>query len=145
MRYKRLPPGLIPQLVRFGIVGMINTAIGIVISFGLTYMGTAPALANVAGFGGGLCTSFVLNRRWTFEDKSDGRLRVMKRFLIVFAVCYLLNLAAVEAGIRIFAFNPYVMQLVGMAIYTTTSFLGFKLFTFRPTLSSPSSENCPTS
>ena len=64
----------IALLARFGLVGMINTAVGLsiiaVLDLGLR---VPPALANAAGYLVGICVSFVLSRRFVFRSRAAVR------------------------------------------------------------------------
>lgn len=126
---------LIKQSLRFGAVGVINTAIGVLAIFAVLYFFNAgPAIANGIGYAIGLSVSFVLNKKWTFEDQSSNRW-ALSRYLLVAATSYLCNLGIVLLGTRKFSADPYLIQLAGMATYTATMFLGCRYFAFQPSLS----------
>ncbi|MHA7873065.1 MAG: GtrA family protein, partial [Hyphococcus sp.] len=60
---------MMQQLIRYGIVGLANTAFGLsLIYVAMGAFGLAPALANAAGFAGAFIVSYWLNRRWTFRS-----------------------------------------------------------------------------
>ncbi len=70
---RRLPDGrrviglIDATLVRFAAVGLITTALDLVIFSGLAlYTGLPAVAANVVSYSCGIATSFVLNRTWTF-------------------------------------------------------------------------------
>lgn len=71
------------QLMRFGIVGIANTAIDLSVFFVLT-MGRVPYLpAQVLAYSAGVVNSFVLNRKWTFKVEGKTRWGEMSGFLLV--------------------------------------------------------------
>jgi len=59
---------------RFAVVGALNTAIDIGL-FSLTFyvFGWPLLVANAAGFTVGVGNSYILNKIWTFGDRSTGR------------------------------------------------------------------------
>lgn len=63
------------RVLRFGIVGVINTAVDIGIFSLLFYsFGASLLVANTAGYLVAVSGSFVLNKNWTFsETKHEGR------------------------------------------------------------------------
>jgi len=77
--------------------------------------------ANVTGYGVGLVLSFLLNRTWTFGHRGD-RSSAMGRFLLVFAVAYVLNLAVVLLLVRSLQLNSYLSQILGVVPYTVFSY-----------------------
>lgn len=120
------------QSVRFGAVGLVNTAIGLVAIYAVMFLfRTGPAVANVIGYGIGFGASFALNRSWTFSS-SDPSSKLLPRFLLVAAVSYILNLVAVLAATSFFSADPYLAQVLGVGIYTVCSFIGCRRFVFPP-------------
>jgi putative flippase GtrA len=61
-------------MLRFGLVGVVNTGVDFLV-FVLLFYGLAwPLLvANTLGYLAGLANSYVLNSRWTFGDRVGGR------------------------------------------------------------------------
>ncbi len=63
-----------PRGTRFALVGALNTAIDIgVFSAAFYGLGWPLLLANAAGFVLGVSNSYILNKVWTFGDRSTGR------------------------------------------------------------------------
>jgi putative flippase GtrA len=123
---------LVRQAVRFGAVGLINTAVGLVLIYSAMYFfGLGPGVANAIGYGFGLIISFGLNRIWTFEEKRPARI-FLGRYILVAGVAYLCNMCAVLAGVSVFHINPYLIQLLGISLYTVLMFFGCKWLVFRP-------------
>lgn len=122
---------LIRQGLRFFLVGLINTAIGLGCIYVLLYFTKAgPFIANGIGYAIGLSVSFMLNRSWTFDHKGDFK-QVFLRYLTVVAVAYLCNFAVVYHVIHYFQCNPYLAQPIGIVVYSGITFIGAKLFVFR--------------
>ena len=125
--------GLIWQTLRFGIVGLVNTAIGLTAIYAVIFFFNAnPALANAIGYALGLAVSFALNRFWTFGD-SQSLKKVLPRYLLIATISYLMNLTVVLFGAYYFGVGPYLVQLFGIGVYAVTMFLGCRLFVFKPT------------
>jgi putative flippase GtrA len=124
--------GLLRQSLRFGAVGLVNTAIGLAAIYAVMFFfRTGPAIANAVGYAIGLAVSFSLNRVWTFSSKGPVA-HVLPKYLLVAAICYLLNLGAVLTAISYFSANPYLAQLLGVGIYTVCMFFGCRWFVFAP-------------
>jgi putative flippase GtrA len=121
---------LIHQSLKFLMVGLVNTAIGLLSIYAIIFFFNAhPGLANAIGYAIGLAVSFALNRIWTFSD-SQSIMKVLPRYLTVAGISYLLNLGVVLIGVDYFGIGPYLVQLFGMAVYTPTMFLGCRFFVF---------------
>lgn len=71
------------RLVRFGIIGVFNTALDFALLFLFVYVfGLGTYLGNILSTGICLVVSFLLNRRWTFRSE-DGGWRQFALFLAV--------------------------------------------------------------
>jgi putative flippase GtrA len=122
--------GSLGQSLRFGAVGLVNTAIGLSAIYALMFLfDTAPALANAAGYAIGLAIGFALNRAWTFRSERPLG-AVLPRYLLVVAISYLMNLGVVIVSTSHFSVNPYVAQLFGIVVYTVSTFFGCRSFVF---------------
>ena len=71
-----------PQVIRFVIVGVLNTAIDVALLFLLTYLGVELWLANICSTSVALLFSFVVNRSFTFKSTGNA-LRQLVPFLAV--------------------------------------------------------------
>jgi putative flippase GtrA len=118
------------QLLRFGTVGLVNTAIGLAsIYVVMFFFNTGPLFANAVGYLIGLSVSFFLNRTWTFNNGKPIS-KVLPRYIVVVVIAYMLNLISLLCSMTIFSINPYLAQLLGIGIYTTCMFLGSRWFVF---------------
>lgn len=121
---------IIVQLTRFGAVGIINTAVGLLAIYSVLFFFNAnPILANLVGYAIGLVISFYLNKNWTFADNTS-KSKVLPHYLILVTIAYLSNLGMVFIGMHFFNFGPYLVQLGGICIYTFIMFVGCKLYVF---------------
>lgn len=117
--------------LRFVIVGVVNTLVGLAIIYGCKYfLAMADVPANVVGYAVGLSVSFVLNSSWTFEYRGP-KLAAAGRFLIVFLVSYVVNLATVMGLIHLGGVNSYLAQAAGMPVYTACFYLLSRSYAFR--------------
>lgn len=123
---------MLRQAIRFGGVGVINTAVGLAVIYAaMFFFGAGAAVANLAGYAVGLAISFGLNRSWTF--RSNGRsAHQLPRFVLVTILSYAANLCAVLLATAQAGIDPYAAQLLGAPVYTLASFFGCRWFVFGP-------------
>lgn len=117
------------QVLRYLMVGVVNTAVGLSIIFALMHAGVADLAANAIGYAVGLCVSFVLNGRWTFGATALDVGRLL-RFLLVVGVAYFANLAALVVARDALDWGSHVGQLAGAVTYTAVGFIGSRWFAF---------------
>jgi putative flippase GtrA len=118
------------EMVKFAGVGVLNTVIGLAIIYSLKwYLHWGDAGANLVGYLICIGLGFVLNGRWTF-GKSALNSRHFLGYLLVAAAAYLMNLFAVLMSIRVLDVPGDYAQLVGVPVFTLTSFFLNKIFVF---------------
>jgi putative flippase GtrA len=123
---------LVRQSLRFGAVGLFNTAIGLSAIYVVMFVFQAgPVLANAIGYAIGWSVSFSLNRSWTFNSALPPS-HVLPKYILVTIVGYMLNLGMVVAATSLYSANPYLAQIFGVAIYTVCVFFGCRWFVFAP-------------
>ncbi len=122
-------------MARFGVVGLINTALGVGVIAGLDLgLHVEPHVANLIGYVFGVAVSFTLSRQFVF--RSDGHIGATAiRYSIVVGLAFLLNQAVLTAVTALAGpgVNHMVGQLAGIATYTVVVFVACKLWVFRST------------
>ena len=118
--------------IKFAVVGIANTLVGLFAIYMCKWLlGFSDTLANISGYIIGLAVSYLLNRGWTFQH-SGAALPALARFVLIFALAYLLNLATVLVAIHSFGVNPYLAQAIGIGPYAVLFYLGSRYFAFKP-------------
>jgi putative flippase GtrA len=127
------------SLVRFLLVGVVNTFIGLVIMFflynvaGVSYW-TATFIGNTIG----ACVSFLLNRTFTFKSNVSFQ-KGLPRFFVIIFICYFSAYFCSEKLLELLS-QLYVLStsteknasiLVGSTLYTMANYLGQKYFVFK--------------
>lgn len=120
------------QMIKYGLVGVINTLITAVIIFTLMNgLGVSYQISNAIGYVAGFFNSFILNKLWTFKTSQTSTVSQFIKFAAVFAVCYLIQLGLVIILVEKLSISKNLSQLAGMVFYTLIGFLFNKLFTFK--------------
>ena len=120
------------QSMRFILVGIVNTFVGLSCIYGIMYAYDAdPGVANLLGYAVGIIVSFTLNKIWTFNNNKPIN-EVLPKYVFVATTSYLMNLGVVVFATSYLAVNPYLGQLLGVAPYTICMFLGCRWFVFAP-------------
>ena len=125
------------KLVKFLIVGVINTLIGAAIMFLLYNVANCSYwLSSAANYIVGGIVSFILNKHFTFKNK-DSLKRTVPRFVLNVAVCYGVAYGiAKPLALRLLAGFDEKLQtnaamLAGLCLYTALNYLGQRFFAFR--------------
>ncbi|MDO7907448.1 GtrA family protein [Paenibacillus sp. JX-17] len=131
------------DLVRFILVGVVNTLIGLTVTFlclnalHLNYW-ASTLIGNVVG----AVNSYFMNKAFTFRSEASLG-ETWWRFILVTAACYVLayGLASYAVQAALHAVLPdaslrlrdNMAALIGSGMYTLMNYAGQKLFTFRRT------------
>jgi putative flippase GtrA len=130
---KELQPFL-TLLARFGVAGLVNTAIGFLVIEVLDVgFGVQSNLANGCGYAVGIGTGFILNHGFVF--RYQGGRGVVARYLLAVLFAFLVN-QAVLVGVHHLLGSAAIMrtaaQLAGMVSYTTLTFILCRQWVFKP-------------
>lgn len=116
-----------PRLVRFFLIGGVNTLFGYGAYAGLLFVGLHYAWAALLGTIAGVIFNFFTTGRLVFDRSAPGGLL---RFVAAYAVVYLLNVAALWALERL-GLDPYVSGLIMILPMACVSYLLMRRFVFR--------------
>ncbi|MEF2966094.1 GtrA family protein [Paenibacillus sp. M1] len=136
----RFKPSLL-QFAKFNMVGVINTAIDFACFALLTEWGAEHGIAQIFSYSAGMVNSFLMNRRYTFDDRrmanTNRRGPDAKRF-IRFVALNLIVLALSLVLLRLMSFFPEVHVLLAKAgvtfVTVILNFYGSRKWVFRRNL-----------
>lgn len=123
-------------VLRFVLVGAVNTLVGTAIMFGLYNLAHVSYwVSSAANYILTSTLSFFLNKFFTFRNHTKSGKQVA-RFAVNIAVCYLLAYGiAKPVSVRLLGGVPQavgdnVSMLVGMCLFTVLNYLGQRFFAF---------------
>jgi putative flippase GtrA len=120
-----------PVLVKFGIVGVSNTVLTLVVYtvllkvFGVWYLA-----ASAIGFVVGATNGFLLNRRWTFREHVGDALTPV-RWAIVQGCGLGVNEALLYLLVHDGHLDKLLAQVLATGVVTVTTFLVNRAWTFK--------------
>lgn len=114
---KRLPDKVYARMGAFSLVGIANTIAGVSVVIIAGLLGSGPILSNVFGNSTGLIMSFVLNSRFTFQDRVINRFTLL-RFLCAFAIAFAVNIGTVYIVTSILTYSGLLASLSGAPLFT---------------------------
>lgn len=117
------------QFVRYGTLGALTNVSGYALYLGITYLGVGAKLAMTVLYCVGVCVSFVGNRQWVFGS-NDGMFATTMRFLLAYAIGYLVNYAILAVFVDCLGYNHAYVQAVSIIVVALFLFATFKFFVF---------------
>ena len=124
-------------ILKFLIVGVVNTLFGTAVMFSLYNLaGCSYWTSSAANYILGSILSFFLNKYFTFQNK-ERPWRQVVRFTVNIAACYLVAYGVAKPAVRMLLSGQSVSiqenaaMLVGMCLFTGLNYFGQRFFAFR--------------
>ena len=122
----------IVRLIRFTLIGGINTAVDYGVFFLLhTLLSVGSLIAQVISFSSGVICSYFLNRHFTFKAQNKMTTSEVIKFVI-------LNLIAMGSSVLVvwicetyLGISPYIAKLASMLVSFTINYIGNRFFIFK--------------
>ena len=122
---------------KFLSVGVINTLVGSAVMFLLYNVAHCGYwLSSAANYVVGSAVSYILNKKFTFENKQSSAKTVL-RFVLSISACYLISYGVAKPlAIRMLAGAPVNLQenlgmLIGMGLYVLLNYVAQRFFAFK--------------
>jgi len=118
------------QVIRFAMVGVLNTLISIVVYLMCIKLGMHYAVATAIGQVAGLVNSYIWNKKFTFKSGEKSVAEIIK-FVLVYAVQYAANVGIVFVLINKAGLTKDIAGPIATIICTAISFVGHKFWSFK--------------
>ncbi len=128
---RRLSAPVLVQFIKFGIVGVSNTLLTLIVyTLLLKVFGVWYLAASAIGFAVGATNGFLLNRRWTFREHVGDALTPV-RWAIVQSGGLGINLGLLYLLVHDGHLDKLLAQVGATAVVTVTTFIVNRAWTFR--------------
>lgn len=124
------------KLIKFLLVGLINTAVGAGVMFILYNLGNFNYwISSACNYIVGGIVSFFLNKYFTFTNHEKSLKQVLY-FILTLAVCYVLAYLIAKRVVYMLLstqsekLRDNISMLTGMCLYTILNYFGQRLFVF---------------
>jgi len=115
--------------MRFGSVGVCNTAISFLTFYAMIHLTEHPFFSQVVSYSAGIIFSYVLNSIWTFTSTMNKI--TMVRFFILQLVLLLLSSISVHVFVKVLLVNANISWLLVMVVITIINFLLSNVWVFK--------------
>jgi len=115
--------------IRYGVGGLLNTAVGLGAIGIFTLIGFNPLGANFAGYALGLTVAFLISRRYVFRSNGSVKHESI-RYVVAFCLCYLINILVLQMCISMFGLDVLIAQGFSVAAYVVSMYLATRFCVF---------------
>lgn len=119
------------KFIKFGITGVINTAVDFAVFWLLSLLGVNQYLSQIISYSCGMLNSYILNRSWTFESKSGFFGKQLFRFIAANILMLLISLAVLGVGTAALSLPKLAAKLIATAFTMCGGFLLNRLWVFK--------------
>lgn len=119
------------EVIKFGLVGILNTGITMVVYNILIFFGVNYILANAIGYVAGVANSYIWNKNWVFnaKDKKDNSL--IFKFIVVNVISFAVNSGILILCENYITKNKTIAQLPAIIMGMGVNYILNKIWTFK--------------
>ena len=118
------------KLVKFGITGVMNTAVDFAVFILLGYIGVPTYPAQAVSYSCGMMNSYIVNRSWTFKSKGRFWSKELIRFVASNMIQMLLSIAVMWVFISKIGMIKIVAKIFATVIILLIGFLINRIWVF---------------
>ena len=117
------------QLLRFGFVGIASNGVLYVFYLAMTNQAIDHKVAMTIAYVLGVIQTFVLNKKWSFEDKGSGP-KSFLRYVWVYVLIYVFGLSFLAILVDVIGFPHQIVQGINIIVCGVLSFALQKYWVF---------------
>ena len=123
--------GTVKQFIKFGFIGVINTAISLGTYYICVPLGMDKYWASTLGFVISVINAYIWNAKWVFKGNQEGFKKTIVKFFATYISTYLLSLLLLYLFVDLGGMNQYLAPIVNTIITTFINFFLSKFWTFK--------------
>ena len=122
------------QFVKFGIVGVSNTAISLIVYYIIYWINPEQyMIGNVAGWVISVANASFWNNRYVFKSQSEGMRQLLKRIgktYLSYGATFLMSTAFLYVEVDILHWSAVICPIINLVLTIPLNFLLNKFWTF---------------
>jgi putative flippase GtrA len=127
----RLTPESFRQFFKFGIVGLSNTALSLLIYYVLVAVDLDYLLANVAAFVVSVLNAYYWNNRFVFRKSTAGHLRPLLKTYLSYGATFLVSSGLLYVMIDLLGISKMIAPILNLTVTIPLNFLANKYWAFK--------------
>ena len=130
---KRITHKKYEYFLKFGVVGILNTAVDFCVFTILNLFGVNYVVSQVVGYSSGTLNSYLFNKFWTFKNIENNK--KTRQEAIQFIIVNLGSLAITELGLMLLIdkanLNVYIAKAVVIVLAQGVNYFSYKFWVFK--------------
>lgn len=121
----------VKQFIRFGIIGAVNTALGLGLYYGLVFLGVHYILSHIIANAIGIFVSYSLNSRFTFKQTNANKAKQIIKVYAAYGITFLLGTSLLYLMVDVIGISELIAPLINLCFTVPTNFLLNKFWVFK--------------
>ena len=121
----------IKQFIKFGIVGVSNTIISLVVYYGLLYLGVHYLIANTVGFVVSVLNAYYWNRKYVFQKAENKTSNSLIKTYVSYGSTFLLGTGLMFVMVHYLHISETAAPIINLLVTIPLNFLLNKFWTFK--------------
>jgi len=125
--------GKLKHISRFSMVGVLNTAVDfLMFTLCQSVFSLGYSLSQIIGYSFGVINSFVMNKKWTFDDRKVNKktFHEFMQFAVVNFISLSITIIAMNVLVKNLNVGVYTSKIIITLLAQITNYLGYKLWVF---------------
>lgn len=123
---------IVVQFVKFGFVGISNTAISLITYYVLVWLGCSYILANTAGFLLSVVNAFYWNNKYVFTNKTENSMvKAFGKVFFSYLGSFCISTVLITVMVEILHISEYIAPILRLVVTVPINFVVNKLWAFR--------------
>ena len=118
------------QFIKFGMVGISNTIISLIVYYILIYSGVYYIVANILAYFISSIWGYILNKKFVFINKSQKTLDSLIKYYIVYGSSFLLNILSMYILVEVWGATEIIAPILTVLITIPYNFILNKVWVF---------------
>jgi putative flippase GtrA len=118
------------SFIKFALVGAVNTSIDFIVYALLSWCSVNYIFAQCISYSAGVLNSYIMNRKWTFEQKGKGSKRELFTFISVNLVTLIITSFLLTIFYKWLGISLLISKLLVTAVSVGINYIGTKQFVF---------------
>ena len=119
------------QFIKFGIVGVSNTVVHLLVYYALLFIGVHYIICNILGFTVAVLNSFFWNRNFVFKKKTGSKSAQLFKVFIVNGFIVLFTTTLLFLWVDIIGISEMIGPIINMFFSVPLSFILNKYWAYR--------------
>lgn len=116
--------------IKFALVGVLNTSIDFIVYGLFTWFNVNYILAQCISYSAGVLNSYIMNRKWTFEQTGKGSKHEFFTFIGVNLITLVITTFLLTLFYKWLGISLFISKLLVTAVSVGINYIGTKQFVF---------------